>query len=84
MKHKAFTASLVIAAVATLFQFVPSELVGQVIKPIKVETIEPIRNETFHKNGECRERRQGGNPRKISGLLVFTRIACLPGATLRR
>ncbi|MDA7980790.1 MAG: hypothetical protein MPJ50_18700 [Pirellulales bacterium] len=33
--------------------------------------MQPIRNVSFNKNGTCRERRQGGNPREVSGHLVF-------------
>lgn len=44
---------------------------GPVIKPTRTELIAPLRNETFNKNGTCRERRLGGNPRQVSGYLVF-------------
>lgn len=40
-------------------------------RPVRTEVIKPIRNESFNKNGNCRERRQGGNPRQVSGYLVF-------------
>ncbi len=39
--------------------------------PIRTETITPIRKATFNKEGSCRVRKQGGNPRQISGYLVF-------------
>lgn len=35
------------------------------------EVIQPIRNSSFNKDGQCRERRQGGNPRELNGYLVF-------------
>ena len=42
------------------------------VKPVRTATISPIRNGTFNKNGEARERRQGGNPRVTAdGILVF-------------
>ncbi len=44
---------------------------GSIVKPVRTEIISPIRNETFNKNGTSRERRQGGNPRQVSGYLVF-------------
>jgi hypothetical protein len=40
-------------------------------KPVRSETIKPLRNETFNKGGQARERKQGGNPRTVQGLLVF-------------
>jgi hypothetical protein len=40
-------------------------------KPSRTEVVEPIRNETFNKNGTCKVRKQGGNPRQVSGYLVF-------------
>ncbi|MFN7843938.1 MAG: hypothetical protein ACK5YR_00180 [Pirellula sp.] len=39
--------------------------------PAREEVITPIRNESFNKNGSCKERRQGGNPRTVDGMLVF-------------
>lgn len=39
--------------------------------PSRTETIQPIHNTTFNKNGKCPERKQGGNPRTIDGMLVF-------------
>lgn len=39
--------------------------------PVRSEVIEAIVNETFNKNGKCRERRQGGNPREVNGYFVF-------------
>ena len=40
-------------------------------KPVRTESVTPIRNETFNKNGTCRERKQGGNPREVAGFLAF-------------
>ena len=39
--------------------------------PSRSEKIAPIRNETFNKNGAVPERKQGGDPRQVSGHLVF-------------
>ena len=44
---------------------------GKNQQPLSVEIIQPKRNVTFNKNGKCRERKQGGNPRELNGLLVF-------------
>ncbi len=48
-------------------------LVGAAIadQPVRTEIIQPIRSATFNQNGTCRVRRQGGNPRLVSGNLVF-------------
>ncbi|MEA1897314.1 MAG: hypothetical protein U9N53_06575 [Bacteroidota bacterium] len=43
----------------------------EIIKPTRIEIISPIRNETFNKKGTCPERKQGGNPRKVAGYLLF-------------
>ncbi len=40
-------------------------------KPVRTDVVKPIRNATFNKDGKCRERKQGGNPRQLNGLLVF-------------
>lgn len=45
---------------------------GQSIaKPSRTEIITPIRNATFNKGGAARQRKQGGNPRTVGGLLMF-------------
>lgn len=41
------------------------------IMPARTEIVEPLRNETFNKNGQARERKQGGNPRQVAGFLAF-------------
>ncbi|MEM7454474.1 MAG: hypothetical protein AAF456_08990, partial [Planctomycetota bacterium] len=60
-----------VAILTVLTFFAASDLRAQRLEPSRSEVIEPIRNETFNKNGTARERRQGGNPRMVSGLLVF-------------
>ncbi|MEM7477494.1 MAG: hypothetical protein AAF483_21115, partial [Planctomycetota bacterium] len=55
-----------------LIQIAPAEVAeAQTAKPSRQEVIEPIHNTSFNKEGNCRERRLGGNPRTVSGLLVF-------------
>ncbi len=44
---------------------------AKIVAPSRTETITPIRNESFNKNGSYKERKQGGNPRKVSGYLAF-------------
>lgn len=39
--------------------------------PLRTDVIEPIRNDSFDREGSCSERRLGGNPRTVNGLLVF-------------
>ena len=39
--------------------------------PSRQETIQPIHQKTFDREGAARERRQGGNPREVGGLLAF-------------
>jgi hypothetical protein len=41
------------------------------VKPARTETITPLHNDTFNKNGTVKERKQGGNPRDVNGILVF-------------
>jgi hypothetical protein len=40
-------------------------------RPSRTDIVKPLRNETFNKKGTARERKQGGNPRRVAGLLVF-------------
>ena len=52
--------------------FISCEMVhSQSSQPTRSEVISPIRNDSFNKNGTCRERKRGGNARKVSRLLVF-------------
>lgn len=44
---------------------------AEVIKPARTEVVQPIRKESFNNQGQCRERKQGGNARQVSGYLVF-------------
>jgi hypothetical protein len=39
--------------------------------PIEVVPIQPIAKSSFDNEGNCRERRQGGDPREVAGLFVF-------------
>lgn len=41
------------------------------IKPLRSEIIKPIHIESFNKGGAAKERKQGGNPRKVAGFQVF-------------
>lgn len=56
-------------------------------KPLRSEVIQPIRNDSFNKNGTCRVRKQGGNPRTVNGVLatntsrfLFTPNVCVEQA----
>ncbi len=62
--------NLLYAIVALLLLSQPL-LAQQEIKPIKSEVISPLRKDSFNNGGKCRERRQGGNPQTVNGLLVF-------------
>lgn len=59
----------VLCASATTLLLVSAPALGQA--PSRQETVTPIRQKTFDREGEARERRQGGNPREVNGLLVF-------------
>lgn len=58
---------LIISLLASLI----STTDGYAAKPSRTEIITPIRNETLNKNGKCRQRKQGGNPRMVSGYFAF-------------
>lgn len=58
-------------AIALVIATSVSQLQAQQSRPVQSGVVEPIRNKSFNKNGACPERRQGGNPRLVSGLLVF-------------
>jgi hypothetical protein len=55
---------------ATIALF-PLSVCSAAEKPSRSESIQPIHNVTFNKQGECRVRKLGGNPRQVSGYLVF-------------
>ena len=58
-----------LCASATTLLLVAAPALGQA--PSRQETVTPIRQKTFDREGEARGRRQGGNPREVNGLLVF-------------
>ena len=41
------------------------------IKPSRKEVVVPVRKTSFNNDGKCKERKQGGNPRKVSGYFAF-------------
>lgn len=41
------------------------------IYPSNFEVVNPIRKKTFNNEGQCKERKQGGNPQIINGYQVF-------------
>ena len=43
----------------------------EVVTPSSTEVVSPIRKASFNNNNDCPERRQGGNPRWVSGYQVF-------------
>ena len=62
---------LILSAACILFAFTGQPILADDVSPSRSEVITPIRNESFNKNGKCRERKLGGNPRKINNVLVF-------------
>lgn len=42
------------------------------ISPSNTEIVTPIHKKSFNNGGECPERKQGGNPRKVNGYHVFS------------
>ncbi len=54
-----------------LFSFTGPPICADDVVPLRSEVIAPIRNESFNKNGTFPERRLGGNPRMLNGVLVF-------------
>ncbi|MDO5981825.1 hypothetical protein [Flavivirga spongiicola] len=44
---------------------------NKIVKPSRTEVILPIKKTSFNNNGKCKERKQGGNPRKEAGYLAF-------------
>ena len=49
----------------------PGTEAGSAAVPVRTDLVTAKRNETFNKNGKCPERKQGGNPRMVSGYLAF-------------
>ena len=54
-----------------LFPVIVSTAIAADVKPSRSEVISPIHNDTFNQNGKAKERKQGGNPRKVAGFLAF-------------
>jgi len=69
-KSKFFTLCAFVGISMILAQNISSQN-GEIIKPTRTEVITPLKKTSFNNNGECKERNQGGNPRKVSGYLAF-------------
>lgn len=52
-------------------EIIYSQETGKLQYPSRTETVYPLHKNSFNNDGQCPERRQGGNPRKISGYQVF-------------
>lgn len=48
-----------------------SQQVDDKVYPSSTEVVMPIHKKSFNNDGQCVMRKQGGNPRKINGYLVF-------------
>ncbi len=53
------------------FNEISAQINNDTLWPINSEVIVPIHKNSFNKNGDCQERRQGGNARIINGFQVF-------------
>lgn len=52
-------------------QETPQQRELAILRPTRTEVVTPKRTPTLDRDGKARERRQGGNPRPMDGLLVF-------------
>lgn len=41
------------------------------VRPVRTEVVTPIHEDSFNKGGTAKQRRQGGNPRMVEGILIF-------------
>jgi hypothetical protein len=62
---------IILAALLILPAFASAAGAAGIIKPSRTEEVTPTRKKSFNDNGTARERKQGGNPRKVSGYLAF-------------
>ena len=44
---------------------------GPTIEPTRTEVIQPIHHASFNQQGKAKERKLGGNPRMVDGILMF-------------
>jgi len=50
---------------------IDSQSLVDTVHPSQMEVVKPIHKQSFNNNGECDERKQGGNPVMINGYQVF-------------
>lgn len=65
------TGCFIVAIAVLLTGIEPALSAQESMVPARTEVINPIRNVSFNKDGKCKERKLGGNPRTVSGLLTF-------------
>jgi hypothetical protein len=66
MKHLALLLLILVTSLCA-----SAEMVAAQDSFVRSETVIPIRNVTFNKEGKAKERKQGGNPREVAGFLAF-------------
>lgn len=54
-----------------LYMQVCAQNVNEKIYPSSTEVVTPLHKSSFNNGGECKERKQGGNPKMINGYQVF-------------
>lgn len=62
---------LLLAAACTWLMATVAQAQSDTVKPVRSEIITPLHKTSFNNDGQCPERKQGGNPRMVSGNLVF-------------
>ena len=62
---------LVVMSISLLIALSLRAGLGQELKPVRIEIVTPIHQNSFNKEGKAKKRIQGGNPRTVNGLLVF-------------
>ena len=60
-----------ITSVTLLLGGMVSAIAAEDVKPLRSEVIKPLHKDSFNNNGQCRERKLGGNPRMLNKVLVF-------------
>nr|WP_294905771.1 hypothetical protein [uncultured Lacibacter sp.] len=65
------TKSFLLALLMGVISNLQAQSPGDTVRPSRTEIISPIHKASFNNNGECPERKQGGNPRIVHGYLVF-------------
>lgn len=78
------TKVLIFILVLGLTDGLQAQATDDTLRPSRTEIISPIHKNSFNNNGECPERKQGGNPRMVTAILFSMALWMVTDKLIRK